>query len=100
MSGIWERPLNQHAKCPPSSCPLTEPFSPVGEIGVPLTAVLTNGQLTTIWGSRQWSRFMSRIESKSVWARFGRQDLKDADVPLTRSPVTRPAKSEHKPGLY
>ena len=43
---------------------------------------------------------MSRMESKSVWARFGRQDLKDADVPLTRSPVTRPAKSELKPGLY
>jgi hypothetical protein len=52
----------------------------------------------------RWSGVMSRMESKSVWTRFGRQDHKEMESRLVRSPTTPPAPTADghplKPGLY
>lgn len=47
---------------------------------------------------------MSRMESKSVWTRFDREDHKENESRLVRSPNSRPTPAANglqlKPGLY
>lgn len=47
---------------------------------------------------------MSRMESKSVWTRFGRRDQKENESRLVRSPTSQPEPTANglqlKPGLY